>query len=456
MPSFEPLRCPDHPTKELEFYNPHSRQLVCSLCCATGSSVGVRCQDIPTAVAEHQEKFAGVAKQSNDRHAELEQLESFLNQQISIVDLREKDTIRKIHQESERLIQLLKRRDEELTALVAADTEMRRAQLEQALSTASDARKQLTECSAVFQETNNPDAHRLQALYQTERQLNKTSLFLLPDLSQYNVASRAIVPEAHLTLSHQLVPMHAPGLSIALSERQASFSPTRNAAGGANSMASANGAGPTGLGSVSAIHSNVDCPSGLFHFLSTGGGSREFVNAAESGLVSVECTATALVGTPATLLDERTSIAGKYPSTSFRTKSTEGAVIVFDFRDRRVQVTSYLLQHGHAEEHAALRSWCLKGSNDGKDWTLLDTRKNDTSLNGPYLTSVFRLQYTESTPAASTDKKSSTSPAVKSSAASPSALPAFRFLSLGITGPNAAGLFQIELSRIEFYGRLLA
>ena len=98
------------------------------------------------------------------------------------------------------------------------------------------------------------------------------------------------------------------------------------------------------------------------------------MNAIARDVVRISCNVPVVVGTLQDLLWDRTLPLTVPPV--FRTKSVKDARLVFDFSDRkRVKLTGYLLQHGHKDEHAALRSWRIEGSNQPDEgWAVLDER----------------------------------------------------------------------------------
>jgi hypothetical protein len=55
-----------------------------------------------------------------------------------------------------------------------------------------------------------------------------------------------------------------------------------------------------------------------------------------------------------------------------------------DFKDRRLAMTHYSIHNSldHVSEYHFLKTWTVEGSNDGKEWTVIDSRRNEESLHG--------------------------------------------------------------------------
>ena len=58
--------------------------------------------------------------------------------------------------------------------------------------------------------------------------------------------------------------------------------------------------------------------------------------------------------------------------------------ICFDFKDKTVNLTKYILKSGRSND---LRSWVIEGSNDGRTWDELDRRNTDPK--GHYITGTY-------------------------------------------------------------------
>ncbi|KAK8840531.1 hypothetical protein M9Y10_030739 [Tritrichomonas musculus] len=70
------------------------------------------------------------------------------------------------------------------------------------------------------------------------------------------------------------------------------------------------------------------------------------------------------------------------------------AWILFDFKERKVQLNSYAIRTRHVGGHSFLRSWRIEISDDGSNCTLVDERKNIEELNGQDKSHVFNISMT--------------------------------------------------------------
>lgn len=119
--------------------------------------------------------------------------------------------------------------------------------------------------------------------------------------------------------------------------------------------------------------------------------------------------------------------------TSYYQSGPEGnTTITFDFKERRINVTLYEIRSMNTFGFAfQLRFWVIEGSNDEKQWTLIDFRENDQSLKGAAITSLF---------SANKDNKEF-----------------YRYIRLRQTGPTwsqGSDKKTVGLKMIEFYGSL--
>jgi hypothetical protein len=100
--------------------------------------------------------------------------------------------------------------------------------------------------------------------------------------------------------------------------------------------------------------------------------------------------------------------------------------ICFDFKDRDVSLTNYTLKSGGADGWFPV-NWVIEGSNNGMDWTTLDTQTAQT-LRGKYVVDNFRCSSHRSE--------------------------YFRCIRLRQTGKNSTGSDQLLLCNVEFFGKL--
>lgn len=92
------------------------------------------------------------------------------------------------------------------------------------------------------------------------------------------------------------------------------------------------------------------------------------------------------VGSLSNLIDYGKGIDNVFQNHSNSRLNESEGWIQFDFGKRSIKLTSYTLrssQFGQNGEYHP-KSWRILGSNDEKEWFLLDKRINDSNLNGKY------------------------------------------------------------------------
>ena len=116
----------------------------------------------------------------------------------------------------------------------------------------------------------------------------------------------------------------------------------------------------------------------------------------------------------------------------FRSQDLPNQWCCYDFRGRRVALTSYSIRScaswGLGGDHP--KSWVLEVSNDGSEgsWVVVDSRTNNDDLNDLFVTCNFEI----SAPLSG----------------------AVRFVRLRLTGKNHGGNDQLAFSRLELFGVL--
>ena len=116
------------------------------------------------------------------------------------------------------------------------------------------------------------------------------------------------------------------------------------------------------------------------------------------------------------------------------TVDTPDSWINIDFGKRRIAVTGYSIKsyrEGGSSARHFMRNWVLLGSNNGSTWTTLDSRDNDSELNG-----ISRVQYYDV------------------QIAEPETL-SFRYIRLAQTGRNHrtdAPHYVLSLAALELFG----
>ncbi|KAK8839940.1 hypothetical protein M9Y10_031655 [Tritrichomonas musculus] len=80
-----------------------------------------------------------------------------------------------------------------------------------------------------------------------------------------------------------------------------------------------------------------------------------------------------------------------YHSNNFYySKDIDNTFICFDFKDKLVQLSSYLVKSfGNTANFQHLRNWVVEGSMNGDDWQIIDRHDNDPTLNGSHIVHSF-------------------------------------------------------------------
>ena len=123
---------------------------------------------------------------------------------------------------------------------------------------------------------------------------------------------------------------------------------------------------------------------------------------------------------------EPKSVAELGKASGFQSNNEADSWICYNFKDRRVAPESYSIRSHDGLSHP--KSWDLEVSNDGASWKVVDSRKNNSSLNGNYLIRNFKIN--------------------------PSPCEGFRFVRLRQTGPTHYGDNILYLNSLELFGRL--
>lgn len=80
-------------------------------------------------------------------------------------------------------------------------------------------------------------------------------------------------------------------------------------------------------------------------------------------------------------------------SSLYYSKNEPGVFVCFDFKDRRIQLSSYSIQTQSGSPNAChLKNWVIEVSNDNKSWEEVDCRSNDSTLNGSSIIGVFNIK----------------------------------------------------------------
>lgn len=170
--------------------------------------------------------------------------------------------------------------------------------------------------------------------------------------------------------------------------------------------------------SVALLFSNFGDQNGLFYYLGTNGLSQNWINPITTGVVNASATLAPSGGTLPQLVDRSLN-------SQWYTNSGIGQLIEFDLGKWRLTVSDYTIRHD-SENGYFLRNWKLQGSSDNTNWTDLDNRVNDTTINAVGGWGRFSVATTT----------------------------AYQYFRIINTGPDSNGTNYIVLSEIEFYGVL--
>ena len=78
----------------------------------------------------------------------------------------------------------------------------------------------------------------------------------------------------------------------------------------------------------------------------------------------------------------------------FRHENNEMSTILFDFKDKSIQMTHYSIHTGTYDTNRGhLKSWVIEGSVDGNQWDEIDNQTNNSSLNGSRYEAIFEVKH---------------------------------------------------------------
>jgi hypothetical protein len=98
-----------------------------------------------------------------------------------------------------------------------------------------------------------------------------------------------------------------------------------------------------------------------------------------------------------------------------------------DFIDHFICPTHYTLRHYSSWDTEALRNWVFEASNDEKNWVLIDTRNNDSSLSSKGASKTFSVSLSKH----------------------------FRIFRIRLTGLNSNNHYNLACSGFEIYGSVI-
>lgn len=120
-------------------------------------------------------------------------------------------------------------------------------------------------------------------------------------------------------------------------------------------------------------------------------------------------------------------------SASFNTRSEQDSWILYDFKERKLKPSQYSIMSDHwnlsGSGYHRPQTWIIEGSNDEKEWTTLDSRQNEKSLDSLNVSKTFEIQ----------NKNNEY----------------YRYIRIHQTGPNTGGSYDLRFSSLEYFGVLL-
>ncbi|XP_036321102.1 E3 ubiquitin-protein ligase Ufd4 isoform X1 [Rhagoletis pomonella] len=167
---------------------------------------------------------------------------------------------------------------------------------------------------------------------------------------------------------------------------------------------------------------------GLIYYIGSNGGTCEWVNPAQYGLVQV--TSSEGKTLPYGKLED--ILSRDSVSVNCHTKDNKKAWFAIDLGVYIIP-NAYTLRHARGYGRSALRNWMLQGSKDGVIWTTLVTHTDDKSLVEPGSTATWPI------------------------VCAPDEMQGFRHIRIQQNGRNASGqTHYLSLSGFEIYGRVVS
>ena len=117
----------------------------------------------------------------------------------------------------------------------------------------------------------------------------------------------------------------------------------------------------------------------------------------------------------------------------FHSQNQPNSWIQYDFIDYKVRPTAYSIRtrHDYGRGHNQPKNWCIEGSNDKINWTVLDLQSDINFLDGTNKSHTFKI-------AKDLDEKE-----------------CYRYLRYRLTGVETQGNYKLVLSALEFFGSLI-
>ena len=164
---------------------------------------------------------------------------------------------------------------------------------------------------------------------------------------------------------------------------------------------------------------------GIINYLTTKSGG----NVSDNGTVKV--TSSSTNGN----LSARYSVDFHENTQYFQSNNQQNDWLKYDFINRKVHPTHYSIKTRNSGGGHHPKNWVIEGSNTGSDieseWTVLDSRQNDSYLNDEKVTHTYSIQNNQN----------------------PNDY--FRYLRIRQTGVGTTNCYYLTLSCLEYFGNLI-
>lgn len=115
-------------------------------------------------------------------------------------------------------------------------------------------------------------------------------------------------------------------------------------------------------------------------------------------------------------------------SSRYVSENKANSEMVLDFKNYRIQISSYSLKSHNVYPSKHLKNWIVEVSKEGENWEKVDEHNNDSTLNGSYKIGTFKT------------KEMTTF---------------YRFVRIIQTGTNWSNDYGTYICSFEIYGKLL-
>lgn len=478
------------------YYDPLRRTLATADDYAIGASHGHPCWRLEEALDRLKDEMSKQREVNEVRVGHLLSLKHALEEMTTVSLLREQEAIGRLNDMTALMVEALQRcRDRQINTL-QTQGEAKRQHLGELTVAIDGATRNLIDATSALASggTQGPET-QLQALCDSEELMRSTCYYQVPHntVTKVGESSRPVLPttfdpqkflrieqkEDTASIPHELTSNVAAAhharlhnASAAIHDQQPHCVNLRFPTG---PVVRTIGAATNQQTKRTRTSTTLPVAPGVIHYLGTGGfaareaaAQMEYVNPAVVSdgvpqLVNVFASVPILEG-PESTLCQGTIFTGTKDTDLLRcrTVSTLGAMVWVDLGEGvSLNAQGYTLVHGDKEQHCALRSWRLLGTNEPPP--VLSASEWKEKANEDYLTN-FR-SWCQSEDAVSILDDRARDNTLGRTPYSVAYFPCegssgddlfFRFIGIQTTGPNAAGdnMFHVELSGVELYGAL--